>query len=122
DALVDQAAAGHDQVDTQTALWIVLESPAAIIEPAETIIHLGVHMAEGIDQPPILEPLQPLPLFGQETALAGAQPALGVSLANSDITVLWRNVQIPHHHYPLIGRKLLFEMTLEIGIEPGLGR
>jgi hypothetical protein len=78
-------------------------------------------MPEGIHQPPVLESLQPLPFLRQEAALSGTQPALGIGLADADVAVLWRDVQITHHHDPLGGIEVLLQMGLEVRIESGLG-
>src|SRR5690606_22122127 len=88
DAVFDQPLAGHDQVYTQPASGVVFETATTVVKPAETIGDGRIHMTEGVDQPPVLELLQPFTLFGQEAALAGAQPALGIGFPDTDITVL----------------------------------
>src|SRR5690554_8177380 len=81
--MVDQPLAGHDQVDPQSALGVILEPATAVVEPAETIIHCGILMPEGVHQPPVLESLQPLPFLRQKAALSSTQPAFGIEIGRA---------------------------------------
>src|SRR5690606_15721294 len=83
-----QAQRGEYQVDAQAALGLVLKAAAAVIEPAEAVVHLGVQVAEAVHQTPALQTLQPLALFRQEAAFAGAQPALGILGTDADVAIL----------------------------------
>ena len=67
-----QGVAGQDHVDAQAALGRVLEAAAAVVEPAEAVIYLGVQLPEAVVQPPILKALQPRAFFRQEAAFTGA--------------------------------------------------
>src|SRR5690606_25591523 len=118
----NQSAAGHDQIDTQATPGVILETAAAIVEPAEPVIHGGVHVPECIHQSPTLERLHPFTLFRQKAALAGPEPSLGVGLTYSDIAVLRRNVHVTHHHNALSRVEALLKVCLQISIEAGLGR
>src|SRR3989338_5459092 len=93
-----QAAGGHDQVDAQAALGLVLETAAAVIEPAEAVIHLGVEEPEAVGQAPVLQGSQPFTFLRQKAALAALQPALAVVFADADIAVFRGNIDIAHHH------------------------
>src|SRR5690606_21861437 len=97
-----QAVGGQYVVDAQPAPWVVLEAAAAVVEPAEAIGHFRVQGAEAVLQAPALETRQPLAFFRQKAALAGAQPALGVDLANADIAILGRDIEVAHDRHRLI--------------------
>src|SRR5690606_34683597 len=66
--------------------------------------------------------LQPLTFFWQKAALAGAQPAFGVRLADPYVAILRRYVYIAHHYYPLARGVMLLQMSLQVCVEAGLGR
>src|SRR5690606_35183237 len=97
-----------DQVDAQPTTWFVLEATAAVVEPAETVGDFRVERAEAVLQTPVLEAGQPFALLGQETAFAGAQPALGVHLADADVAVLRGNVEVAHDCHRVVGAEALF--------------
>lgn len=116
-----QRMGGEDVVDAQAATRLVLEATAAIIEPAEAIDHLRIEGAEAVLQAPAFDPLQPLALLRQEAALAGAQPALGIHLADADVAILRRDIEVTHQRQRFVRTETLFEQGLQIGIELGLG-
>src|SRR5210317_1739314 len=103
DTTPGEGYAGKDQVNPQAARRVCLETATAIVEPAEPVIRIRVANAEGIHQTPLTETLQPLPLFGQETALAGAQPPFGVLLTDADIPFMRCDVHVTDHQQPLLG-------------------
>src|SRR5690554_6263995 len=114
-----QRLGGKDQVDAQPAPRLILEPTAAVVEPAEAVGYFRVEGAEAVLQSPALETCQPFAFLGEEAALAGAQPALGVHFANADIAVFRGNVEVAHYRNRLVRRETAFQQRLQIGVELG---
>lgn len=90
-----QAGSEQDVVDAQAAPGLALEAAAAVVEPVEAVGHSGILDTEAVMQPPVPQGREPLTLFGQKAGLAGAQPAPGVLLADADIRIDRRDVEVP---------------------------
>ncbi len=109
------------QVDAQTAPGFALESPAAIVEPTEAVVGLGVNCAVGVEESPVGEGREPFPFFRQEAALARAQPALGVVGADADIEIQGRHVHVAEDYQVLIRSKAFAEEGGQVGVELAFG-
>src|SRR5690625_3211000 len=89
----------QDQVDAQASLRVTFETANSVIEPAEAVTGSREKMAPRIPQMRAShQAVQPLALFGKETAFAGAQPALAIVLADTYIVIKWGHIHVAHHN------------------------
>lgn len=115
-----QGSRDQDQVDAQAAPGLALETPAAVVEPTETIVGLGVKRAVGIGESPVGEMREPLPFFRQEAAFARAQPAPGVVGADADVEFQGGHVHVAEDHQVLIRGEAFADEGGQVGVELAL--
>ena len=85
--LLNEVFGSQNKVYTQPSSGFTVKALAAVVKPAETVIRVGIEVAVGVIQSPVVELLYPLPLFRQATALAASKPASFIVLAAADIPI-----------------------------------
>ncbi len=77
-------------IDTQATFRFTIKALAAVVEPAETGIFVGVTKTKTIVQAEIGQTLKPFPFFGKKTGFAGLEPTFSAVLTDTDIQILQR--------------------------------